>query len=60
MIQCNTTILVFSDADWRTILADYRGGVDYPISFFYKEIYKAYPNAKVINCILGTIQCFLT
>jgi len=37
-----------TDADWRTILADYRGGVDYPISFFYKEIYKAYPNAKVI------------
>jgi len=37
-----------SEEDWHTILADYKGGVDYPVSFFYKEIYKAYPNSKVI------------
>ncbi len=46
--QFNIIIFVLSDDDWRTILAEYRGGLDYPISFFYKEIYKAYPNAKVI------------
>ena len=39
---------LLSEEDWHTILADYKGGVDYPVSFFYKEIYKAYPNSKVI------------
>ena len=37
-----------SRSEWRIILADYRGGVDYPISFFYKEIMEVYPNAKVL------------
>eukprot|EP00088_Acartia_fossae_P062795 TRINITY_DN7605_c0_g2_i1.p1 TRINITY_DN7605_c0_g2~~TRINITY_DN7605_c0_g2_i1.p1 ORF type:complete len:298 (+),score=68.23 TRINITY_DN7605_c0_g2_i1:33-896(+) len=37
-----------SDDDFHSILKDYRGGVDYPVSFYYKEIFKAYPNAKVI------------
>ena len=43
-----STSLFYSRSEWRTILADYRGGVDYPISFFYKEIMEVYPNAKVL------------
>merc|ERR1719184_10882 len=30
------------------MLAEYRGGVDYPISFFYKELMAVYPHAKVL------------
>jgi len=35
-------------SEWRVLLSDYRGGVDYPISFFYKEIMTVFPNAKVL------------
>ena len=40
---------IFSTNDWQETLSEYRGGVDYPISFFYKEIMEAFPNAKVKN-----------
>ena len=29
-------------------MKDFRAGVDYPISFYYKELMKAFPNAKII------------
>jgi len=29
-------------------MEDYKGGVDYPVSYFYKELMVAYPNAKVL------------
>ena len=35
-------------SEWRKVLSDFRGGVDYPISFFYKELMEVYPNAKVL------------
>merc|ERR1712013_30660 len=35
-------------SEWREILAGYRGGVDYPVSFFYKEIMTVFPNARVL------------
>jgi len=47
-----------SDAEWRTLLADYRGGVDYPISFFYKEIFKAFPNAKVLLNVRDPVRWY--
>jgi len=35
-------------SEWRQILAGYRGGVDYPVSFYYKEIMAVFPEAKVL------------
>ena len=35
-------------SEWREILAGYRGGVDYPVSFFYKEIMTVFPDARVL------------
>ena len=35
-------------AGWKTLLEDYVGGVDYPVSHFYKEIHEAFPDAKVL------------
>ena len=32
---------------WRTLLGDYVAGVDYPVSHFYKEILKEFPDVKV-------------
>ena len=37
----------YSLTDWKKTMADYKGGVDYPVSFFYKELMVAYPKAKV-------------
>jgi len=37
-----------SMADWKDAMEDYKGGVDYPVSYFYKELMVAYPNAKVL------------
>ena len=34
--------------DWQILLRDYRGGVDYPVSFYYKEIMEVFPNGKVL------------
>ena len=31
---------------WRTLLGDYVAGVDYPVSHFYKEILKEFPDVK--------------
>ena len=41
------TVEYFSHDEWRELLSDFKSGVDYPISFFYKEILEAYPNVKV-------------
>jgi len=44
--------------EWRTILRDYRGGVDYPISFFYKEIMEVFPNAKVLLNVRDPVKWY--
>jgi len=38
------------DAEWREFVRDERlsAGVDYPISLFWKDLVKMYPNAKVL------------
>jgi hypothetical protein len=35
-------------ADWEKIFDGYNATVDYPASFFYKDIIAAYPDAKVL------------
>ena len=37
-----------SEAGYRETLADFRGGVDYPVARFYKDILAAHPEAKVL------------
>merc|ERR550519_1732815 len=44
--------------DWITLLSDYRGGVDYPISFYYKEIMEVYPNAKVLLNVRDPVKWY--
>lgn len=41
---------ILKDEDWVNFLEKrgYRAGVDFPISLFYKELMKAFPNAKVV------------
>lgn len=34
--------------DWEEVFADYRANVDWPSCHFYKQLAKAYPQAKVI------------
>ncbi len=34
--------------DWDSVLAGYPSGVDWPLSFFYRELLEAYPDAKVV------------
>jgi hypothetical protein len=36
------------DADWATIFGDCQATVDWPGSFFYKELIEYYPDAKVL------------
>ena len=38
-----------TDEQWRTFVRDERlsGGVDYPLSLFWKDLIRIYPNAKV-------------
>merc|ERR1711970_934340 len=44
--------------DWITLLSDYRGGVDYPISFYYKEIMEVYPQAKVLLNVRDPVKWY--
>ena len=37
-----------SSGEWREVLLGYKAGVDYPISFYYKELMEAFPDAKVL------------
>ena len=37
-----------SSEEFKNILKDFRGGVDYPVARFYQEIMAAYPEAKVL------------
>ena len=39
-----------TDGDWRQFVKDERlsAGVDYPISLFWKDLLRIYPNAKVL------------
>lgn len=34
--------------DWDALLGDYKSAVDWPWSFFYKELAEKYPDAKVV------------
>ena len=34
--------------DWRSLFAGYLAGLDSPICFFWRDIYSAFPDAKVI------------
>jgi hypothetical protein len=34
--------------DWAAVLSGYRSAVDWPASFFYRELADAYPDAKVV------------
>jgi hypothetical protein len=34
--------------DWDRVLAGYQSGVDWPVSFFYRELLETYPDAKVL------------
>jgi hypothetical protein len=34
--------------DWRSLLADFQSVVDWPTTYFYRELAEAYPQAKVI------------
>lgn len=43
---------------WKTILADYVGGVDYPVSHFYKEILEIYPEAKVLLNVRDPVKWY--
>ena len=43
----NMKIYIFREG-WKSLLGGYRGGVEYPVSHFYKEILEVYPNAKVL------------
>ena len=45
-------------SEWRKILVDYRGGLDYPISFFYKELMDVYPNAKVLLTVRDPVKWY--
>ena len=36
------------DEEVYAVLSEYRGGVDYPVSLFYKELMVAFPNAKIL------------
>lgn len=36
------------DIDWQDFLGNYKAGLDYPLSAFYKELIAAFPDAKVI------------
>ena len=43
---------------WETLLEDYVGGVDYPVSFFYKEILQVYPDAKVVLTVRDPVKWY--
>jgi len=44
--------------DWKTALADFRGGVDYPISNHYQELMVAFPNAKVLLNVRDPVKWY--
>lgn len=41
-------------ADWDTLLADYQSTVDWPSTFFWRELADHYPEAKVILTVRST------
>jgi len=47
-----------SKEGWKTILDEYAGGVDYPVSHFYKEILKVYPDAKVLLNVRDPVKWY--
>ena len=44
--------------DWKTLLDDYTRGVDYPVSFYYKEIMEAFPNGKVLLSVRDPVKWY--
>jgi len=47
-----------STKDWQEIMVDYRGGVDYPVSFYYKELMEAFPNSKVLLNVRDPVKWY--
>ena len=43
---------------WKTLLDEYAGGVDYPVSHFYKEILEVYPDAKVVLTVRDPVKWY--
>jgi len=51
--------------DWKALLADFQAAIDWPVSLFYKQLTREYPDAKVLlttrdpeawyNSILNTV-----
>ena len=39
-------------------MKDYKGGVDYPVSFFYKELLEVYPEAKVLMNVRDPVKWY--
>ncbi|MEP7317269.1 MAG: sulfotransferase family protein [Panacibacter sp.] len=37
------------DADWDTLFEGYQSAVDYPVTRYYKQLMKKYPDAKMIH-----------
>ena len=48
---------IISPEEWRKIMDEFRGGVDYPVSLFYKELMEAYPEAKVQRYLMAKNSC---
>ena len=44
--------------DWEVILEDYVAGVDYPVSLFYKEILRVYPDVKVLLTVRNPVKWY--
>ena len=43
---------------WRTLLGDYVAGVDYPVSHFYKEILREFPDVKVLLNVRDPVRWY--
>ncbi|CAN5299885.1 hypothetical protein BH11BAC6_BH11BAC6_02610 [soil metagenome] len=39
------------DADWDSLFQGYQSAVDYPVTRYYKQLMKKYPDAKMIHTI---------
>ena len=53
----NQYLHLFRDG-WKTLMKDYKGGVDYPVSFFYKELLEVYPDAKVLMNVRDPVKWY--
>jgi len=47
-----------TEEDLKSLLRDFRGGVDYPVSFYYKEIMEVFPNGKVLLTVRDPVKWY--